>query len=224
MILTTIIFDFDGTLVDTRNAAVRAFRKTIASCSFLPARPPGVNALLTLSLESYLRSAGIVERHLIDEALQAFDRYYRPIAARIARPFPGVCETIQLIRKAGLRRGIATNEVRANLDNLLTAFDLEDYFEASICADEVAAPKPATDMMDDLLLKLNSDSSETLVVGDSMLDLQMGKAAGCMTCAVTYGANSAQELQTHRPDWMIDEFAQLLDIEPVAAALRAAPN
>jgi phosphoglycolate phosphatase len=224
MVLTTVIFDFDGTLADTRDAAVRAFRKTIEACRFLPARPPGVNELLTLSLESYLRSAGIVDRHLIDEALHAFDRHYRPIAARIARPFPGVCETVRLLRRAGLRRGIATNEVRANLDHLLTAFGLGGYFEASICADEVAAPKPASDMMDDLLLKLNSEPSETLVVGDSMLDLQMGKASGCLTCAVTYGAHTAQELQTHGPDWMIDEFAQLLAIEPVAAVLSVVPN
>jgi phosphoglycolate phosphatase len=75
-------------------------------------------------------------------------------------------------------------------------------------------------MLDDLLLKLNCEASETLVVGDSMLDLQMGKAAGCLTCAVTYGANSTQELQAQGPDWMIDGFPQLLDIEPVAAVLR----
>jgi phosphoglycolate phosphatase len=224
MILTTIVFDFDGTLADTRKAAVKAFRETIEATGVLPSRRPVTREILTLALEASLRRAGIADQHLIAEALQTFDRKYRPVAARISRPFPGVCETIRLLRQAGLRRGIATNEVRANLDHLLAAFGLEDYFEASICADEVAAPKPATNMMHDLLLKLNSEPFETLVVGDSVLDLQMGKAAGCMTCAVTYGAYSAQELRESEPDWMIDDFPQLLDIDPVAAALRAIPN
>jgi phosphoglycolate phosphatase len=224
MILSTIIFDFDGTLADTRKAAVRAFRETMEACGFLPPRRPGISELLTLPLEAYLRHAGIEDQHLIAEALQTFDRQYRPIAARIAHPFPGVHATIQLLGQTGLRRGIATNEIRANLDGLLYSFGLCEFFESSICADEVAAPKPATDMLDDLLLRLNSEACETLVVGDSVLDLQMGKAAGCMTCAVTYGAHTAQELQAHRPDWMIDDFPQLLDIDPVAAALRAVPN
>ena len=79
-----IIFDFDGTLVDTRKAAVRAFWETIEACGFLPPRHPGISKLLTLPLEAYLRHAGIEDQHLIAEALQTFDRQYRPIAARQA--------------------------------------------------------------------------------------------------------------------------------------------
>lgn len=217
--LKTIIFDFDGTLVDTRKAIVQAFWETIEACGFSPSKRPGNRGLITLPLESSFRNAGIQDQSSISRAMHTYDGLFQKIAAWSARPFPGVPETIRRISQTGLRRGIATNEVRENLELLLKSFGLFDMFEASICADEVANAKPATDMICYLLMKLNCEASETLVVGDSVLDLQMGKEAGCLTCAVTYGAHSRQMLSQGGPDWIIDGFSQLLEIEPVAEAM-----
>lgn len=222
--LSTIVFDFDGTLADTHQSIVEAFWAAVDECRISCRRDPSVKELITIPLSEAFELAGVHDRGLLTQARASYDRHFRKIAARISRPFPGVTATLKILRQAGFRLAIATNELREILDHLLAAFELDRLLDASVCADEVDTPKPATDMIDGLLQKLGSQARNTLVVGDSILDLKMGKAAGCPTCAVSYGAHPAGMLSRYRPDWLIDDFAQLLDIEPIVAVLDGAQS
>jgi phosphoglycolate phosphatase len=219
MRLTTIIFDLDGTLADTRRAILEAFRRTVNALGISLRRYPTDIELITIPLDASFRNAGVSDPRRMSEVLDHYDREFRKTAAQKVRPFPGVLETIDILSRTDLRLAIATNETRENLDHVLSVFGIFGKIDASICSDEVAAPKPATDMVDHLMARLGTSPRDTLVVGDSEFDLKMGKAAGCATCAVSYGAHTVARLRRCRPDWMIDAFAQLLAIEPVAEAL-----
>lgn len=219
MNLKTIIFDFDGTLADTREAIVRAFRETVSDSGISCRRHPSVRELITIPLEDSFRIAGVSDPQRLAGIMAQYDRHFRSLAASLVAPFDGVLQVLATLSKSDLHLCVATNEIRENLDHLLEAFGISGLFDASVCADEVAAAKPAPDMVDRLLKALGGRPQETLVVGDSVLDLRMAKAAGCRTCAVSYGAHPARKLRKCGPDWLIDEFAQLLDIGPVAAAV-----
>ena len=210
--MNTIIFDFDGTLADTHQSIVKAFWAAVEECQISCRRDPSTNELITTPLREAFEVAGVCDPHLLSRAFASYDRHFRKIAAQASFPFPGVPDTLKILRRSGFRLAIATNELREIIDHLLVAFDLDQMFDASVCADEVDDPKPATDMIDRILDRLGSQPQHTLVVGDSILDLQMGKAARCLTCAVTYGAHSVRKLRQHRPDWLIDDFPQLLTI------------
>ena len=217
--INTIIFDFDGTLVDTRQAIVESFWAAIAECNISCSRRPSDTELTTRPLLNMLQVVGVSDEDLMSDAFDSYDRCFRQIVSDgdVVYMFPGVIETLTALQRAGFRMAIATHEVREILDHLLAALKLAPLFCASVCADEVVTPKPATDMIDHLLTELGGRPQDTLVVGDSIFDLKMGKAAGSMTCAVSYGVHSAAELRRCRPDWLIDDFSQLLDIEPVNA-------
>lgn len=217
--LSTIIFDFDGTLADTHRSIVKAFWAAVAECQITCRRDPSVKELITVPLRDAFEIAGVFDRQLLYRATASYDRHFREIAAQVSLPFPGVTATLRMLRRAGFRLAIATNEYREILDRLLAAFEIDRLFDATVCADEVVLPKPAVDMIDVLLKSLGSRARNTLVVGDSTLDLQMGKAAGCLVCAVTYGAHSAGNLRQLEPDWLIDDFPQLLRLDPIAAVL-----
>jgi len=218
--IDALVIDFDGTLADSRRAILEAFRRTVDDLDIPFRRYPKDIELVTIPLDVSFRNAGVTDPRLLTEALHRYDREFRKIASRDVRLFPGVLETIGVLSRGGLRLAIATNEMRENLDHVLNAFGIAGVFDATVCSDEVAQAKPATDMIDCLLASLGSAPQNTLVVGDSALDIKMGKAAGCLTCSVSYGAHPAAKLRRYRPDWMIDAFPRLLDIEPVAEVLK----
>jgi phosphoglycolate phosphatase len=107
---------------------------------------------------------------------------------------------------------IATHERRSNLDRLAHALDIEKFISDSLCEDEVRHKKPAPEMAATLMCRNGILPEKTLVVGDSTLDIRMGQAAGCHTCAVTHGVHSSDRLARFGPEWMIDAFPELLHV------------
>ena len=126
--------------------------------------------------------------------------------------FPGILETLNELNYSSIALAIATNESRENLDKLTAAMQIGSFFHLTICYDEVLLPKPSPDMARRLIDKLHVSPERTLIVGDSVLDIEMGKASGCQTCSVTYGAQSKNRLHSRSPNWIIEDFSDILDI------------
>ena len=161
-----------------------------------------------------LHGVGIAEPGLVSDAVACYNRHFRQIVSndKVARLFPTVVDTLRALRKNSFRLALATNEIREILDHLVAALNIDSLFDASVCTAEFDDPNPR------LLNEFGGNAQDTLVVGDSVFDIKMGKAAGCMTCAVSYGVHSETKLRRQQPDWLIDDFSQLLEIEPVSAA------
>ena len=87
--------------------------------------------------------------------------------------------------------------------------EIEPYFCALTNNEDVSHPKPAPDLALLLLERLDARPEESLVVGDTIFDLQMGRAAGCRTCGVTWGNQDRPTLQTASPDWILDDIRDL---------------
>ena len=211
----TIVFDFDGTLVDSTRAVKQAFEETLAELGERTPRRSGEKNLDTLSchtLSEMFHAAGITESDHIDRAVDTYNRRYLAISPIQSAPFPEVPQVLQSLQDRDITLAVATNERRENLDALLPAFGLDSFFEATICENEVSRSKPEPEMLHTLLKTMNADPLKTLMVGDSNLDMEMGRRAGCRTCAAGYGTHSAGELNAAAPDCIIHHPKELVDV------------
>ena len=210
--IRAIIFDFDGTLADTRRPILQCFWEVLNNLN-IPL-PPRFSAdeLFCHTLEDSLRRIDGLSEDQISDASEHYNNRYLNIAIDTAKLFPEVMTTLKFLRKFGLLIGIATNESRRNLVRLIEALEINTLVHQCVCQDEVLQTKPFPDMAKSILESFGVTPEEALVVGDSILDIDMGKAAGCRTCAVTYGAHSVDRLKSHTPHWVINNIPSVLSI------------
>ena len=206
----TVIFDFDGTLADTHNAIRQAFYQTLGDINAPKPIGPFFDEISCQSLEGMFQSLGVVDKEQLQYAVSRYCQRYRSISPKITRLFSGVSETLSALREYKYSLAIGTNESRNNLESLFPSLGLCDFFAVTVCENEVSYPKPYPEMIDKIMEVTGSLPSETLMVGDSVLDMQIGKTTGCYTCAVTYGSHSEEKLRAFSPDWIIHEPSELL--------------
>jgi phosphoglycolate phosphatase len=210
--IRTIIFDFDGTLADTQSVIRYAFLNTLQHMGMPVPLDAFMNEIYSQTVENMFRDVGVVKKNLLKAAVSHYCRLYTVIGPQKARLFPGVLQTLERLRERNLSLAIATNENRKNLDRLLPTLKIAHFFSVTICEDEVGQPKPHPEMVYRILEKTDSSPDQTLFVGDSALDIQIGKTTRCNTCAVTYGTHPEEKLRSCSPDWIIDHFSSVLEI------------
>jgi len=202
------IFDFDGTLGDTKSMIVGIFHKTVAQLGLEPRSDEEYAATIGLPLkEAFLRLYDIGE-----DAAAAYTDAFRNI--EISRPlvvpsFPHVKETLDRLRDRGVVLTIATSRRRQSLIEFLENMGLSDYFSYLVSSIDVERSKPAPDMVLKTLGALNADADDAIVIGDTSYDIEMGRSAGATTVGVTYGIGSRAELIEARADFLVDDFELL---------------
>ncbi len=207
-----IIFDFDGTLGDTRRNIIMTMQMTIkelnlpnrneAECASTIGVPlaEGFKILFPgLSEERYTICADTYRR-IFKENLQNI----KPDA------FPGVIETLAELSKQGYTLTIASSRSRASLVELTHNMGISDYISYLIGADDVVEAKPKPEPVLKTLVAKGFSSEETLVVGDMAVDILMGSSAGARTCGVTWGNGSRKDLEEAGADFIIDSMEELL--------------
>lgn len=208
-----VICDCDGTLVDSHFAIVDTFNRALAEIGLPPAEARQVGRYVGLPLEALfgdllpeLDGAGR------DRLQTAYRRLYPVVAAGRTPLFPGVRDGLERLTGRGLRLAIATGKSLAGVRRFLAEARLEATFEAVGCGDTAARPKPYPDMVEDVLAATGVAPERAVVVGDTPYDIEMGRAAGVATCAVTTGGFTAAELAVSRPTLLLSTFVQLVAV------------
>jgi len=123
--------------------------------------------------------------------------------------FGGVDATLVALRGKGVRVAVATSKGRATSLDILEHCRIRGLVDEVIGGDSVTRGKPHPEMVERARSLFAASAERTLVVGDTSFDVEMGKAAGVATCAVTYGMHSAAALRALRPEFLIDSFDSL---------------
>lgn len=207
-----VLFDLDGTLLDTPAGIVRAFTAALADMSAPPADLLAVRATIGLPLPvafSMLLDVP-VEDPLVAAGIGHYQRCFREIVlpGAVDLVFPGVVNGLTRLREAGYPLAVATSKFYASADVLLVAAGLRNLFDEVLGADQVTNPKPHPEMAFALLDRLRSRPADAVMVGDTSHDLLMARAAGLRSVAVTYGVHSVAELVAAEPTWLVDSFAE----------------
>jgi phosphoglycolate phosphatase len=192
-----IVFDWDGTLVDSHAAIAECMREASRECGLPIPERERASHVIGLGLHDAMR---IVAPDLPPERYPQFvDAYRRHFLMRedTMQPFPGMRE---LIEQLGQERSlaIATGKSRRGLARALVATGLQAHFRASRCADETR-PKPHPAMLLELMEELGFSPADALMVGDTSHDLGMAAAAGVDAVAVSYGAHPREGLLACAP-------------------------
>lgn len=207
--IRNIFFDFDGTLADTSEGIVRCTQITLQEMGLPPSTPERIRATIGLPLGACFARGTDTPPERVDEACATYRRMFNEIAIPCITLYPGVKEGLAALHASGLRLAICTSRSSASLHSLIRMLEIEPYFCALTNNEDVSHPKPAPDLALLLLERLDARPEESLVVGDTVFDLQMGHAAGCRTCGVTWGNQDRPTLQTASPDGILDDFRDL---------------
>lgn len=208
-----VIFDFDGTLTDSRRDIAGAQLWALRRMGFDGYREEELYPLIGKSLrETFEYILPPAHHHRIPEAIALYAEYYPPRALQSTKLFPGVRETLNALRSRGHRLAVASTKKGEGIRRATDHFGITGEFER-LQGSENMAFKPAPDVILAILSDLAWDPHETLMVGDSDVDILAGRNAGVDVCAVTYGSLSRTELLLHHPEYMIDRIS---DLPPIA--------
>ncbi len=204
-----IIFDFDGTLTDSRRDIAGAQLQALRALGFDGYREEEVYRLIGKPLqETFARLLPREHHDRIPEAIAFYAEYYPPRALETTILFPGVRETLEALKTRGHRLAVASTKKGIGILHATEHFGITGLFDR-LQGSEGIAFKPSPDVIQAVLENQGWRPEETLMVGDTDADILAGKAAGVATCAVTYGALTAEELRALHPDFVITAFTEL---------------
>ena len=203
-----LVFDFDGTLVDTRKDIADSVNLVLEELDLrtLPCETlftfigRGVQHLMSRSLEN----TGFDD---LPRAIDAFMRHYEAHLMDQTTLFPNCREALDHF--SGRRRTILSNKPTRFITQILDALDCRAPFDTIVGGDLMGSKKPDPAGLHHIMQQHSVSPEETLMVGDSLVDIETGQRAGVKTCGVTYGHAGRESLETAQPDWIIDDLAEL---------------
>ena len=193
-----IVFDWDGTLLDSAAAIVRAIQSACHDLSLPVPDEARARHVIGLGLVDAMRHA---VPDLPPDRYQAMvDRYRHHYLSgdHQLTLFDGVPEMLARLQAAGHTLAIATGKSRAGLERALDHSGLRPLFHSSRCADECHS-KPHPQMLEELMVEFGTPAVSTVMIGDTSHDLLMASNAGVDSVAVTYGAHPHEHLLAHQP-------------------------
>ena len=212
-----LIFDLDGTLVDTLPGIAAALRHVMKEleCEKFGCELPSddfVRKNIGGGAKKLLQNAfGDKADLLLPKALPFYADHYAQNAEVGTSLYPGVAETLAYFAKK-FRMAVVTAKARTATLSVLESFDIMKYFDVVITSDDVQKLKPDPEGVQKILDKMGEVPSHAMLVGDTHVDVATAKNAGVVSCAVTYGYGAEQILQEALYDCVVDTFESLREI------------
>jgi phosphoglycolate phosphatase len=204
-----IVFDWDGTLMDSAARIVASLRAAGQDVGFEDLSDAGFRNVIGLGLQEAIRA---LYPAISDEELwQYADRYRHHFLESCPMPeqlFDGVHEILASLHQQPVMLAVATGKSRKGLDRALRHTDCSRYFQATRCADETTS-KPHPQMLLELIEELGAKPESTLMIGDTEYDMEMAQRAGTASLAVTYGAHESHRLAQYQPLASLDTVQAL---------------
>jgi phosphoglycolate phosphatase len=202
-----IIFDLDGTLVDSFADITAAFCRSFASAGCASPDAAQVRPLIGLDLRDMYER--FVDTSLIEGLIAAYRADYAERCADSTRPFPGIVALLDDLGAAGVPRAVATTKTSWMARTVTQKVGLADKLD-HVQGTDGFAYKPAPDVVLHAVRALGGPVS--WMVGDSWLDIEAGRSAGLRTCAVTWGVSDPDRLRAARPDVLVETVEALREV------------
>ncbi|GAB6088979.1 HAD family hydrolase [Spirochaeta dissipatitropha] len=204
-----LAFDFDGTIADTRDIIVTSYKHAFSKVGLACPDDNTIAATIGIPLRSSFELLSNAESSHIDAAVLAYQDFYREQGYGMVRLFDGMSELLHDCRTAGYRMAIATSRRGESLDGMLSHLGIGGLFEHHLTRDHVSNEKPHPEMLQRLAVLMEIDTSSFLMIGDTVYDIGMGKAAGAEACAVTWGNHDREKLAASGADYITEDIAGL---------------
>ncbi len=209
--LRTLLFDLDGTLIDSVRLILDSYHYTLAAHG-LPARTD----------DEWLQGVGTPLRAQFadwkddPERLEALIATYREYNLanhdRMVTIYPGVLEAMRQVKARGATTGLVTSKNQQGAVRGLRLVGLNELIDVMVCADDVENPKPHPEPVERAVHLLGADPAATVYIGDSIHDMRSGRAAGVRTAAVLWGPFGREHLAHADPDFWLQRPEEIVDL------------
>lgn len=207
--VNTVLFDLDGTLIDTNELIISSFLHTLGN--YYPDRfkREDVIPFLGPTLKETFES---IDAEKVDEMIAVYRKFNLSQHDLLVKEFDGVFQTVQQLKEAGFKIGIVTTKVLMVVEKGLKLTKLDSFFDVIVALDHVEKPKPDPEPILKAMELLGSKPEETIMVGDNSHDILGGKNAGTKTAGVAWSVKGKEFLLGFNPDYILDNMTDLLDI------------
>jgi pyrophosphatase PpaX len=206
----TVLFDLDGTLLDTNDLILASFMYTLEH--HCPGRYTKKDVLACMGEPLYEQ----MKRFGGEEQAEAMVKTYREhnIAHHddYVQAFPGVIETVRRLKEEGVTMGIVSNKQRVTVEMGLDLTGLTPFMSTVVCFGDTPAPKPDPAPVKLALDQLQAEPDSALMVGDSKFDILAAQAAGVDSAAVAWSLHAGDSLRALSPDYILDTMEDLLTV------------
>ncbi len=192
-----VIFDWDGTVMDSAGQIVFAMQEAAAECNLPIPSEEAVKSIIGISLIPAIAKLFNCSESLASKVALSYKTAY-PRYRQGSGLFAGSFELLQRLHSQQYQLAVATGKARKGLQEAFAQTDTGGFFHASRCADE-AQSKPHPDMLLQLLDTLECKPSEAVMVGDTVYDMHMAQQIGMDRIAVSYGVHHPKQLLAHEP-------------------------
>ena len=206
-----VLFDLDGTLVDSAELIMTAFQATARARLHHEIPRAEILGMWSRPIRERFRALA-PDRD--EELAQDYLRRYLALHDQYARLFPGIAEVLEILHRHGYVLGIVTSKRRSTAQAAVAGFHLDRWCTVVIADEDVERHKPDPEPVRLGAARLGVPATASLMVGDSPLDIAAGRAAGAGTAAALWGTVESQELLAASPDHRLTRPADLLSICP----------
>ncbi len=203
-----IIFDLDGTLVDSKNDIIQAVNFTLRKIGVEERKSHEISSYIGTGVHDLLKkSLGGKKDLFFEKALSVFQEYFSTHYADTSILYPNVKKILNYFKDK--KKVIVTNRNHQFAVLTLKALGIYKYFIDVVGGDDVECSKPNACPLNKALSKFKVKKEKAIIVGDMDLDVLAGKEAGILTCAVTYGLGKKEDIVKADPDYIIDDIIEL---------------
>ncbi|WP_025681437.1 pyrophosphatase PpaX [Paenibacillus massiliensis] len=208
--INTVLFDLDGTIMDTNELIISSFLHIMKDQGSAPLTREHIIPHMGGTLENQLRTfTGAAD---VADYVRQYRAYNLLHHDNMVRPFPHVEEVIKSLHEMGIQMGVVTTKIRPSSYRVLDLFGLTSYMGTIVTVDDVEHPKPHAEPVLKAVSALNADPARTLMVGDSSFDIQAAHAAGVLSAGVAWSLKGEETLLSYKPHYMLHDMRDLLKL------------
>jgi pyrophosphatase PpaX len=207
--ITTIIFDLDGTLIDSSEGIVEAYNYALTQYDMAPVERERIVPLIGFPVESMFQ---LVTDKYIPELKSAFRAKAMETVVKSSLPLKGAEETLTALFEKHYRLSIATTKIRPHIDGILEKLNWRSFFDSVVGGDEVSQVKPHPAQFQHLIGKLNCSNSSVAAVGDTINDILAARALGLTEIAVRSPYGNSIPVQQLNPHYFLEDISELKEV------------
>ncbi|HET7522031.1 MAG TPA: pyrophosphatase PpaX [Bacillales bacterium] len=209
MKIDTVLFDLDGTLINTNELIISSFLHTLEQ--YFPGQY-GRNHIVGFIGEPLRESFERIDGERVDELVGVYRRHNLENHDRLVREYDGVYDTVRMLHSLGFKLGVVTTKMGRTAKMGLRVARLDRFFDVVVPLDDVSKAKPDPEPVNRALELLGSTPETAMMVGDSPFDIEAGKNAGTYTAGVAWSIKGPGALEAEGPDVMLSKMPDLADI------------
>lgn len=212
--MALVMYDLDGTLIDTASEITLAVNATLTQYGFNIVTDNQVKGWIGHGTAWLMQQAWPDKRDISvqdtwNTVMESFMQHYKNVVGTISRPYPTAIETLIQLKKQGIKQAVVTNKEEPYTSKILVQHNMQGFFDMVISGNSLPYKKPNAAVVEYCLQALAETKKSSLFVGDSEIDIATAKNAGITCWVVPYGYNAGRDITQANPDKVIDSISQV---------------